>query len=212
MKTNNLLSILCTALLLNMPAVGLCQTPVQSSGDESFGKGSNILSMGIGLGGEYTYYGDGYTSSPNLVLSYDNGTFGNIGPGTISLGALLSYKGISYDYTDYHSNYYYNQNWTYYLIGIRSAYHLTIPSAPRFDPYIGIMLGYYDISYKEASDDPYYNLPGNPNYNYYVNNYSSYLAFSLYIGARYYVTNRIGVWLELGYGYSNAALGISFKF
>ena len=198
----------------------LCTSPVaysqtsnstDYSNSTAFGKGSNVLSLGIGLWGDYTYFGPGYTSSPNFVISYDNGTFGNVGPGTISLGALLSYKGIGYSYTDYHSGYYYNQNWSYYIIGLRSAYHLSIASIPRFDPYVGIMLGYYDIGYKESSNDPYFDNPGNPYYGYYTNNYSSYFAFSLYIGARYFVTNHVGVWLELGYGYTDAALGISFK-
>jgi len=212
MKTKKLLSILCTALLLSASPAVFGQASTQSSDDVAFGKGTNVISIGVGVGGEYTYYGGGYTSTPNLVLSYDNGTFGNVGPGTISLGALFSYKGISNDYTDFHSGYDYNQNWSYYVLGVRSAYHLNVPAAPRFDPYIGIMLAYYDISYHETSNDPYYNDPGNPHYNYYVDNYNSYMAFSLYIGARYYLTNRVGLWLELGYGYSNAALGVSFKF
>jgi hypothetical protein len=207
MKTNKKISILGTVVLLGLSPAAFGQ----SSGDEAFGKGSNVIGIGVGLGGEYTYFGDGYTSTPNIVLSYDNGTFGNVGPGTISLGGLLSYKGISYDYTDFHSGYSYDQAWTYYVIGIRSAYHLSIPSAPRFDPYAGIMLAYYDIGYKESSTDPYYDVPGSPYYSYYANTYGSYLAFSLYIGARYNLSDHIGLWLELGYGYSNAALGVSFK-
>jgi hypothetical protein len=206
MKTSKLLTIACSIFMLSASPVLMAQ-----SGDEAFGKGSNILSLGVGLGGNYTYYGGGYTSTPDFVLSYENGTFGDVGPGTISLGALLAFKGVSYDYTDYHSGYYYNQSWTYYIIGIRSAYHLTIPSAPRFDPYVGIMLGYYDISYKVSSSDPYFNSPGDPYYATYSNSYASYMAFSLYIGARYYVSNRVGLWLELGYGYTDAALGICFK-
>ncbi len=193
----------------------LCITPAvfsQSGSDETiFGKGSNVISLGVGIGGAYTYYGDGYTSTPNFVISYDNGTFGNVGPGTISLGALFAYKGIAYSYTDFYSRYNYDQKWNYYILGVRSAYHLSIPSVPRFDPYIGIMLAYYDISYKETSTDPFFNVPGSPYYYYYSNSYASYMAFSLYIGARYFVSDHIGFWLELGYGYSNAALGISFK-
>ncbi len=184
---------------------------VYAQSDEAFGKGSNILNVGVGLGGDYTYFGDGYTSTPDFVLSYENGTFGNVGPGTISLGALVAFKGIGYDYTDYHTGYYYNQNWTYYIIGFRSAYHLTIPSAPRFDPYAGLMLGYYDISYKVTSSDPYYNHPGDPYYGTYSASYAGYMAFGLYIGARYYVSEHVGLWLELGYGYTDAAIGVCFK-
>ena len=204
MKTSKLLKSISTALILGISSAAFAQ-------DQAFEKGTNILSLGVGLGGSYTYYGDGYSSTPNFVVAYENGTFGNVGPGTISLGALFSYKGISYDYSDYHSGFYYNQSWTYYIIGIRSAYHLTIASAPRFDPYVGVMIGYYDIGYKVSSNDPDFNIPGNPYYGYYADNYASYLAFSMFIGARYYVSNRIGLWLELGYGYSDAAFGVTFK-
>ncbi|HTA27422.1 MAG TPA: hypothetical protein VK809_06525 [Bacteroidia bacterium] len=206
MKINKPIALLSFCLILGSTPEVFAQ-----SGDAAFEKGSNIINIGVGLGGNYTYFGDGYTSTPDFVISYDNGTFGDVGPGTISLGALVAFKGISYDYTDFRTGYYYNQNWSYYIIGVRGAYHLTIPSAPRFDPYAGLMLGYYDIGYKVSSSDPFFNHPGDPYYATYSNNYASYVAFSLYIGARYYLSNRVGLWLELGYGYTDAALGICFK-
>lgn len=181
------------------------------SNTNAFGQGSNVLNAGIGLGGYYSYYGDGYSSTPNFVLSYDNGTFGNVGPGTISLGGLFAYKGISYSYTDFNSGYNYSQTWSYYIIGIRSAYHWDFTRNNHFDPYIGLMLAYYDIGYKSSSNDPNYNDPHSPYYYYYSNTYGSYMAFSIYLGARYYVSNSVGIWLELGYGYSNAAIGVCFK-
>ena len=221
MKTKNVITAVIGICLTGIVTIGFAQAPdtqtnsvpsnSASSNTNAFGKGSNVLNVGVGLGGDYTYYGYGYSSTPNFVLSYDNGTFGNVGPGTISLGGLFSYKGISYGYTDFNSGYTYNQNWNYYIIGIRSAYHWNFTSSSRFDPYLGIMLAYYDINYKASSNDPYYDRPGNPHYYYYSNSYASYTALSLYIGARYFVSNRVGLWLELGYGYSNAALGVSFK-
>jgi len=219
MKTKNGIIKVGIVCFLSLANVCLAQTDnSQSGGGNSlpsntgaFGKGSNILSVGVGVGGNYAYYYNGYASTPNLVLSYDNGTFGNVGPGTISLGGLLSYKGISYDYTDFHNGYTYDQNWYYYIIGFRSAYHWNFTNSSRFDPYIGLMLAYYYIGYKATSNDPYFGNPHYPDYYYYSNAYSSYTALSLYLGARYYVSNRVGLWLELGFGYSNAALGVSFK-
>jgi len=217
MKTQKIIISLSTTCLLcfSYPVISQDNTNNTNTSYSSiypFGKGSNVISVGIGVGGSYTYIGDGYTSTPNFVLTYDNGTFGNVGPGTISLGALLAYKGVSYDYTDPFSGYYYDQSWSYFILGVRGAYHLNIPAAPRFDPYVGLMLGYYDISYKETSSDPEFNNPRSPYYYYYTNTYNSYVAFSLFIGARYYISNSFGLWLELGYGYSDAAVGVSFKF
>jgi hypothetical protein len=178
------------------------------SNTDAFGKGTNVINVGIGLGGDYTYIGPGYSSSPNIIISYDNGTFDHVGPGIISLGGILSYKSASFDYSDY--SYYYNNSWTYFILGFRSAYHWNFTSNSHFDPYAGLILGYYDISYKESSNAPGYNVVGSPYY--YSTNYGSYVGLTVYIGARYYVSDHIGFWLELGYGYSNAALGLSIKF
>ncbi len=204
MKPQKLITRLAAAYMLCL------STAIYSQGTSNpdFGKGTNVINLGIGLGGDYTYVGSGVSSTPNFVISYDNGTFGNVGPGTISLGGLLSYKGASYNYPI--PPYTIDQTWYYYIIGFRSAYHWDFTSNPHFDPYAGLMLGYYDVGYKSSSNDPYYNVPGNPYY--FSATYGSYFAFSLYIGARYYVSPHVGFWLELGSGYSNLALGVSFKF
>jgi len=188
------------------------QSSSTPSDNLSFAKGDNVISLGVGIGGYYTYYGTGYTGTPNFILSYENGTFGNVGPGTISLGVLLSYKGIGYDYTNPYSNYYYNEKWTYYIIGLRSAYHWDFFNSPKCDPYAGIMLGYYFLGYTFSSNDPYYKNPGDPYYYLSSGSYGSYLAISLYLGFRYYLTPKVGLWAELGYGYSTLALGVNFKF
>jgi hypothetical protein len=215
METKKALIAIGCALLLGTGNIAIGQDNGNSnnlpSNTDAFGKGSNILNLGVGLGGDYTYFGGGYSSTPNFIISYDNGTFGNVGPGTISLGGLFAYKGISYSYTDFNTGYVYNQNWYYYIVGIRSAYHWNFTTSSRFDPYIGLMLAYYDIGFKASSTDPEYNNPHDPYYYYYANTYGSYMALSLYLGARYYVSDHVGFWLELGYGCSNLSLGVCFK-
>jgi hypothetical protein len=210
MKPTKILIILITASLLSISTLAFGQSSNSNSSTlpsntDAFGKGTNVLSVGVGLGGSYSYIGSGYTSSPNFVLSYDNGTFGNVGPGTISLGGLLSFKTASYDggYTG-PGGYVLDQSWTYFIIGIRSAYNWNFTSSSKFDPYIGLMLAYYDVTYSETNT-----IPGG-----YVSNgsYGSTTGLSIYIGARYYLSNKVGIWLELGTGYTNAALGVSFKF
>jgi hypothetical protein len=188
-------------------------TPVSSqnttnlpSNTDAFGKGTNVINVGIGLGGSYSYIGPGFSSTPNFVVSYDNGTFGNVGPGIISLGGLLAYKGASFSSYDAFG-YSFSQNWYYYIVGFRSAYHWNFTANSHFDPYAGLMLAYYDVGYNLTYNDPRYT-----GINPYPNNYGGYVALSLYIGARYYVSQHVGFWVELGYGYSDAALGVSFKF
>ncbi len=176
----------------------------------AFDKGTNILDIGVGLGGYYDYWGAGYSETPNFIVKFENGTFGNVGPGVISLGGLFSYKGISDDYIG-RDGYTYHDSWNYWILGFRSAYHLQIPTAPRFDPYIGLMLGYYILGHTFSTNNPDYNVPGNPGYVYYNATYPSYVALSMYLGARYAISNRVSIWGELGYGYTNFALGVGFK-
>ncbi len=184
------------------------------AGQESFPQGTNSLAIGVGIGGEYGWWGVGYSSTPNLVISYENGIVGNgkVGPGTISIGGLLSYKGIGYSYTDPYSGYFYKQNWSYYILGIRGAYHWNFTGNVKFDPYAGVMISYSLVNYSFSSNDPYWNNPNDPFYNTYNNSYPSYAQVSLFLGCRYYVSSHIGLWAELGYGYTNLSLGINFKF
>lgn len=206
-KINAILTV--GAMLFAMPS--FAQQDKAANASESFGKGTNLIGVGIGIGGEYTAWNSGYTQSPNFVATYENGTFGNVGPGTISLGGLLSYKSIGYKYTDPYLNYYYNEKWTYWIIGLRSAYHWNFTHSAKCDPYAGAMLAYYYLGYNFTSNDPYYKNPGDPYYYVYSGSYNSYLALSLFVGFRYYLSNNIALWAELGYGYSNLALGVSFK-
>jgi hypothetical protein len=185
--------------------------PPSPSSGAAFTKGTNVINAGVGMGGYYSYWGGGYYETPNFVISYENGTFGNVGPGTISLGALLSYKDISDNYIG-GDGYNYTDNWTYWILGFRSAYHLTIPSTPKFDPYAGLMLGYYFLNHTFSTNNPNYRTPGNPGYVYYTASYPDYAALSLYLGARYYISNTVGIWAELGYGYTTLAVGINFRF
>ncbi|HXP48897.1 MAG TPA: hypothetical protein VN922_03025 [Bacteroidia bacterium] len=176
----------------------------------AFSKGTNVINAGVGIGGYYSYWGGGYYETPNFILSYENGTFGNVGPGTISLGALFSYKGISDNYIG-SDGYNYTDTWAYWILGFRSAYHLNVPDAPRFDPYAGLMLGYYFLNHTFSTNNPDYMHPGNPGYVYYSASYPNYAALGLFVGARYYLSNAVGVWGELGYGYTTLAIGVNFK-
>lgn len=198
-----------TAGSLLMCAPAFAQQDKAANPDQSFTQGTNVLGVGVGIGGEYQYWGGGYTETPNFVLTYENGTFGNVGPGTISLGGLLSYKSIGYKYSDGYGNFY-DEKWTYWIIGLRSAYHWNFTHNAKCDPYAGAMLAYYYIHYSFNSNLNYKN-PGDPFYYVYNASYNNYLALSLYVGFRYYLSDNVAIWGELGYGYSNLAVGVSFK-
>jgi hypothetical protein len=216
MKTKHLLpTFLISALLLPFMCLAQSDSTVSkqalSGNPRTFDAGANVLNVGIGIGGDYYYWGPGYVQTPDFVLSYENGTFGNIGPGTISLGGLLDYTGTSYSYVNPGNGYTYTNNWNYWILGFRSAYHWNFTTSHRFDPYAGLMLGYYFINYSHTTNDPHVTEPADPGYVYYSAVYSNYLALSVFLGARYYVSNNVGLWAELGYGYSNLAIGVNFR-
>ncbi len=182
---------------------------------ESFDQGTNVINLGVGIGGYYSFGGLGVSASPNIIASYEHGTFGNVGPGTISLGGLISYKSFSYDntYSYYYGNpYYYDQKWTYYILGFRGAYHWNFTNEPKLDFYAGLMLAYDFAHYSFTTNDPYINSGYDPYYSVYNTTYGSYISLSGYVGMRYYFTHNFGLWAELGYGYTTLAIGVSIKF
>ncbi|MES1223213.1 MAG: hypothetical protein ABUT20_47405, partial [Bacteroidota bacterium] len=71
----------------------------QSKTNEApFVKGSKSLGLSAGFGVSYDYI-SGYSGLPAFALTYDQGFFENIGPGTIGIGAILALKTAHYNYS-----------------------------------------------------------------------------------------------------------------
>ncbi len=170
---------------------------------QPFDVGTNVLGLGVGLGGHYAAWGNGYSSTPALGVSFDHG-FKQVGPGIIGIGGYFGYKGMSYHYNYAFSNYYYDEKWTYLIFGLRGTYHYNFDLDDKLDLYGGLMLSYNNLSYKETSNNPFY-IHNN-------GTYSSYLDFSLFVGGSYYFTDNIAGFMELGYGIAYWTVGIDFKF
>ncbi|MGP8215516.1 MAG: hypothetical protein ACLQQ4_08130 [Bacteroidia bacterium] len=213
MKANKIIIRLFTALLIGISFAAFGQETTMppsaepSTNNSEFMKGTNIISTGIGINSFYNYWGDGYYETPNFVLTFENGTFGNVGPGTISLGGLFSYQDINENFTGTNGYHYYG-NWAYWALSFRSAYHLIVPGAPKFDPYAGVMLGYYFFNQTFSTNNPDYTPPDSPIY---TTTPPNYFALSMYVGARYFLSNTVGIWGEFGSGYTPFTFGASFK-
>lgn len=93
-------------------------------------------------------------------------------------------------------------NWDYSVLGLVSKYHLM--TNERFDPYVGAILGYK--SYKSGRDLESVLEDGE------MYKDESGFVFSGFIGAKYLITNQIGVFGELGFGVSTLTLGVVKKF
>lgn len=169
----------------------------------NFQTGDNVITAGIGVGGNYGVYSNA-SGSPGIGLAYELGYWDVGGPGVVSLGGYLGYKSYGFDGSYFGSTY--SQKWTYTVIGFRSAYHYNGLDLGEFDPYGGVMLGYNVLKYKYSSSNGLNEVFLNQK------TYGSRLALSMYIGGRYYFTNQLGVFAELGYGVSNLTIGGCYKF
>jgi hypothetical protein len=172
--------------------VALLVATVSVVNAQAFEKGTNVVSIGVGLGSSLSYY-SGSNQTPGLSLQYEKGVFPISDIGVISLGGYLGYKSYNYKYSGY------KDKWTYTIIGARSAFHLTKIAVDKLDLYGGLMLSYNNLKYKSSSG-----------YNY--GSYGSTAGLTAYVGGRYFFTDNIGAMVELGYGVSYLTLGASLKF
>lgn len=167
------------------------RSQVRYSSATGFSRGDKLLNVGVGLSSYY--YGN------PIGLSFESGINEDI-----SVGGQFDYNSGNYD--GYYSSSY---RWGYsaYYLGVRGSYHvnrLLRINSKNIDLYAGIGLGYQRFRW---DDDSY-------GYGYgYSYNYRSGLFFNYFIGGKYYFTDKIGGFLELGYtGLSSARVGLAVKF
>jgi hypothetical protein len=163
--------------------------------DPMFLKGEKVLNVGLGLGNTL-YTGSYYKSQiPPVSASLEIGVVENVlEKGVIGVGPYLGYSSFKYEYNDW--------GWKYsnIIIGARGSFHY--PLVDKLDTYTGLLLGYNIASSKEFDDS----VPG-WDYSYSAGG----LAWSWYIGGRYYFKENLAAMLELGYGIAYLNLGIALK-
>jgi len=193
MKKVNL--ILTAAILL----FAMVATNIQAQ-DATFGKGVKVVNLGLGLGS--TLGGYGYaTEIPPISVSLDWGIIDelfNVENLSLGVGGYLGYSSNKWTWSGAD----YGWRYTYVIPGVRGTVHYQLP-VEKLDTYAGLMLGYNIVTHKEFGT-----WAG-------ANTYSasaSTAEFSAYAGARYYFTNSIAAFAELGYGIAYLNIGLSLKF
>lgn len=160
---------------------------------QSFQNGTTAVNIGIGLG---TALGGLGKARPAISASLDKGMWDVGGPGVISLGGYVGNTGYKYTSAGY------TAKWNYIIVGVRGAYHYNgFTEVPNLDVYGGAMLGYNIVSYSVDGSDA-----GQ------ANNYGSGLGFSGFLGGRWFFSDSVGAYAELGYGVSVLNAGVTFKF
>ncbi|MBF9219822.1 hypothetical protein [Hymenobacter ruricola] len=166
--------------------------------DRSFGKGSSALNLGVGFGLGYNYTtGGNTTQTPALSLSYMYGV-GNAGPGAISVGGAVGYKSITWKDGGE------SATWRNIYVGARGAFHYGFHN-PRLDAYAGLGLGLRVVSYSD-------NYSAAAGLNTSSTSSGSQAEVSSFIGARYFFSDKIGAFAELGNDTSYLKLGLSGRF
>ena len=156
-----------------------------ANAQEVFHKGTTAINAGIGLG---SYYNS--LSIPPLSVSLDYGVTGNMingNNGSISVGGFLGYTATKKFYGDAGAS--------IAVLGARGAFHYQF--APKLDTYAGLMVSYDIVS---SNYDAFAN---------YIK--TSHVDWSIFLGGRYFFTEKIGAFAELGYGFYNLNLGVTFK-
>ncbi len=160
----------------------------EQTASAQFKNGDKLLNIGIGLNSYYT-------GGTPLSASFEVGV-----SDVVSVGGGLDY--VSYNY-GYVGNSY---SFTSLYIGARGSYHfnqLLNLRSKDWDIYGGLGLGYRSFSW---SDNTF-------NGNGLGGAYGSGLVLGIHIGAKYYFSQKVGAFLELGaMGITNSRLGVAFKF
>ncbi|HBS88751.1 MAG: hypothetical protein A2W91_04250 [Bacteroidetes bacterium GWF2_38_335] len=172
---------------------------------QSFEKGTSVISAGVGIGGNYNASGYYSSQSPAIGISFEKGLIEDVGPGIISGGFYLGYKSLTYHYNYGYNNFFYDWKWSYTIIGLRGAYHYPLDNE-KLDVYGGIMIGFNYCKFSEKTNDPTY-------YDYqHTYSQNSYLNTTFFAGGRYYFTENLGGFAEVGYGIAYLTIGINYKF
>lgn len=150
--------------------------------------GNKFLNVGIGVG---AYGAGGLPIGASFEVGLKNALDGNL-----SVGGFVDYARYGY------RNYGYRWNYTFIYLGARGSYHageLLGITNDKFDPYVGVSLGYRASRYRD--NDGYVGS--------YYNPYGSSVFFGGHLGARYLFSEKIGGFAEVGYGVAALKLGLT---
>ncbi|TFH24431.1 MAG: hypothetical protein E4H10_10655 [Bacteroidia bacterium] len=175
-----------------MMAVPLIQA--QESVESMFNKGDNVINLGIGIGNTL-YTGSYYTKGvPPVSFSFEHGIVdGVLDKGVIGILGYVGYSSYKYDYLGWGYKY------SNIIIGAGGLFHY--PLVKKLDTYAGILLGYNIATAKEFGTSIGWDY----------NATSGGIIFSGFVGARYYFTESIAAFAQLGYGIAYLTFGVSIR-
>ncbi|MDR0422893.1 MAG: hypothetical protein LBH72_07780 [Proteiniphilum sp.] len=161
-----------------------------------FTKGDNVVDVAVGLG---SYLGGaGYKQSiPPISASYEHGIVSGLlnDKGSIGVGGYLAYT--ANEWSTKYGDLSYGYKYSYIIFGARGLLHYQLN---KLDTYAGLMLGYNMVNVKAIGEVTGGALA-----------LGSGFTYSTFIGARYYFTDKVAAFAEVGYGIAALELGVAFK-
>lgn len=159
---------------------------------QAYSQGDNLLNVGLGIGSNLSASGLTQTLPP-IGISYEKGI-----KDKISVGGYVGMAGASSE------SFGWKWTYSYIVVGARGSYHFSM-SNDKFDPYVGLMAGYNAASVTVTKPAGW----AGPDI---AAASAGGVIFGGHIGARYYFTEKIGAFAELGYGIALLNVGVTAKF
>lgn len=177
---------------------------------QDFQKDENYITIGYGLDpyGKANVYNAGFNhkraSIGPFIMTYERGITDVLGIGRIGVGGAMAqtfYTSKSYTKNNLYE---YKSNRSRTTLAFRAAYHFEF-GVERMDVYAGIGGAVHIISDTYSTNNPF-----DPTYGYKRSSVSG--GPSVFGGIRYYFSNNVGVYAEVGYDISALNGGFVFKF
>lgn len=180
---------------------------------QAFSQGGSSVQAGYGIGNfvqaifktyETNYSDYNFTGIGPLFLKYEYAVSDKIG-----IGLNMSYIGAKVSYTDRTyittSGDFYKETITWSSISALARMNLHFGDNDKFDPFWGFGMGYRTATWKYDDNDPTYDNTVS------VKNYIPF-GFETTVGARFYLTDNIGIYAETGLAKAVFQGGLSIKF
>ncbi|MES2629580.1 MAG: outer membrane beta-barrel protein [Bacteroidota bacterium] len=141
------------------------------------------------------------TGSGPFHLKYEYGIGRKIGLGVSLAYVTFGFTDVTKD--DYTGEVLYAESFNLTNIAALARVNFHFGSSKKFDPYLGVGAGANFITAKYTSTDGETTSPFST---------PGFVAIELVFGARYFFSDHIGIYTEVGYAKSLAQLGVTFKF
>ncbi len=168
--------------------------PLILAQESMFNKGDKVINLGIGLGNTlYTgsYYNRGV---PPVSLSFEQGIVDEVlEKGVIGIMGYVGYTSYKYDYLGWGYKY------SNIIIAAGGLFHY--PLVNNLDTYAGVLLGYNIATATEFGTSAGWEYDAS----------SGGIILSGFLGARYYFSERLAAFGQLGYGIAYLTLGVSIR-